>query len=60
MRKSNTISPHICDDCRFGEWHTQHWNRDLHGKPITLGCKRGVREFGIIRGTAACEQWESR
>jgi hypothetical protein len=51
---------HICDDCKFAEWHTQQWNLDLHGNPITFGCKLGVFEHGEIRGKRACAKWEHK
>jgi hypothetical protein len=52
---------HICDDCRHREWHTQYWNLDPLGQPITFGCKLGkLGEFGEIRGHKACEEWKQR
>ncbi|MBR1525079.1 MAG: hypothetical protein IJ640_00265 [Prevotella sp.] len=63
MRKSQkqTKPEHKCDDCAFGKWQTQHWNRDIEGRPITLRCphyKDG--QEGIIRGTAACRKFAER
>ena len=52
---------HICDDCKHCEWHTQYWNLDPLGQPITFGCKLGkFGEFGEIRGHKACEEWKQR
>ena len=49
----------FCDTCKHADWHTQEWNLDLYGRPITFGCKRGVFENGEIRGTRkACELWQ--
>jgi hypothetical protein len=48
---------HICDDCIFADWHTQQWNLDTLGQPITFGCKLGVFEDAEIRGHKACEEW---
>jgi hypothetical protein len=51
---------HICDDCLYCEWHTQYWNLDPLGQPITFGCKLGVFEHGEIRGKKACAKWEHK
>ena len=49
----------FCDTCRFAEWHTQQWNLDFEGKPITFGCTKGVFEFGEVRKTRrACKLWQ--
>lgn len=53
-------SEHICDDCKYSEWHTQQWNLDSLGQPITFGCKLGVFEHGEIRGKMACKEWEKK
>lgn len=26
---------HVCDDCKWREWHKQQWNLDIDGKPLT-------------------------
>ena len=52
---------HVCDECKHGTWNDAYWNRDLHGKPITLRCshyKDG--KLGIIRSTKACEKFQNR
>lgn len=51
---------HICDDCKYAEWHTQQWNLDCEGKPITYGCLKGVFKFGEVRGKKACKLWQSK
>lgn len=51
---------HICDDCKYCEWHTQYWNMDLQGRPITYGCKLGVFKYGEVRGKKACEKWQRK
>ena len=51
---------HICDDCRHCEWHTQEWNLDPFGQPITFGCQAGVFEHGEVRGKRACELWDKK
>ena len=51
---------HICDDCKHCEWHTQYWNLDPLGQPITFGCKQGVFEHGEIREKRACKEWEHK
>jgi hypothetical protein len=51
---------HICDDCKHCEWHTQYWNLDPLGQPITFGCKLSVFEHGEIRGKKACAKWEHK
>lgn len=51
---------HICDDCKHCEWHTQYWNLDPLGKPITFNCKLEVFEGTEIRGKRACEEWKQR
>jgi hypothetical protein len=51
---------HICDDCVHCEWHTQYWNLDPLGQPITFGCKLGIFEHGEIRGKKACAKWEHK
>jgi hypothetical protein len=56
----NNETFHICDDCVHCEWHTQYWNLDPLGKPITFGCKKGVFEHGEIRGKRACENWRKK
>lgn len=51
----------FCDDCKHCEWHTQEWNLDLHGKPITFGCTKGVFQFGEVRRKRkACKLWQSK
>ena len=60
-KKTTYDNGHICDDCKHCEWHTQYWNLDPLGKPITFGCKLGkFGEFGEIRGHKACEEWKQR
>ena len=52
---------HVCDDCIFADWHTQQWNLDLQGNPITFGCQKEVFEHGVVRGTRkACELWRDK
>jgi hypothetical protein len=51
---------HICDDCKHCKWHTQYWNLDPLGYPITFGCKLGVFEDAEIRGKRACKEWEKK
>ena len=49
----------FCDTCKFADWHTQYWNLDHEGKPITFGCTKGVFEFGEVRNTRrACKLWQ--
>ena len=50
----------FCDECKFAEWHTQEWNRDADGRPITFGCKKKVFDFGEVRGRKACANWQKR
>lgn len=47
----------ICDNCKHCEWHTQYWNLDPLGQPITFGCREKVFEYGEIRGKKACPKW---
>lgn len=48
---------HICDDCKWCVWHTQEWNRDLEGKPLTYHCEMG-QFTSEVRGRKACELWD--
>lgn len=51
----------FCDTCKFAEWHTQQWNMNHRGEPITFGCSKGVFEFGVVRNTRkACNLWQSK
>lgn len=51
----------FCDDCKFAEWHTQQWNLDVNGQPITFGCKKGIFKFGCVRGKRkACSLYDNR
>ena len=52
-------SEHICDDCKWCVWHTQQWNRDLDGNPITYHCDMG-QFTSEVRGRQACELWEKK
>ena len=57
-KKIKIDSGHMCDDCIFADWHTQQWNFDLQGNPITFGCQKEVFEQGVVIGTRkACELW---
>lgn len=51
---------HICDDCKWAVWHTQEWNRDMNGKPLTFHCDMGQFTYNEIRGRKACELWDKR
>ena len=49
----------FCDDCVHADLHTQEWNTDTDGKPLTFWCKRGIFEFGAVRGTRrACGKYK--
>ena len=51
----------FCDTCKFAEWHTQQWNINWKGEPITFGCTKGIFEHGEVRGTRrACKLWQSK
>ena len=52
-------SEYICDDCKWCVWHTQQWNRDLNGKPLTYHCDMG-QFTSEVRGRMACELWEKK
>lgn len=57
-KNKNNETFNICDDCKHCEWHTQYWNLDPLGKPITFGCTRKVFEHGEIRGKKACKLFD--
>lgn len=48
MARKNKIEDNrpFCDECKFAEWHTQEWNINWEGEPITFGCTKGVFEHG--------------
>ena len=51
----------FCDDCEHADWHTQFWNINHKGEPITFGCKKNVFEHGVVRGTRrACNLWDKK
>lgn len=51
----------FCDDCKYAEWHTQEWNINWEGEPITFGCAKGIFEHGEVRGTRkACKLWQRK
>jgi hypothetical protein len=59
MAKKKKIEiKNICDDCKHREWHTQQWNLDLQGRPITFSCKAGQFANAEVRGRKACELWD--
>ena len=57
-KKTEYDNGHLCDDCKFAEWHTQQWNLDLEGKPLTYSCAKCVFEHGEVRGKKACRLWQ--
>lgn len=57
-KKIKKHSGHICDDCKWCDWHTQQWNLDLQGKPLTFACKMGQFIYAEVRGRQACELWD--
>ena len=60
-KKVNTYkSEHICDDCKWCVWHTQQWNRDLNGNPLTYHCDMGQFTYAEVRGRMACKLWEQK
>ena len=59
-RKKEPEKPkHICDDCTNAVWITEHWDLDLHHKPICFRCKYR-NEKAIIRGEKACDKWQQK
>lgn len=50
----------FCDDCAHAEWHTQQWNLNHLGEPITYWCKKKVFQHGEVRGRNACDLWKKR
>jgi hypothetical protein len=49
---------HVCDDCKWREWHKQQWNLDRDGKPLTYHCTMGQFTHAEVRGRKACELWD--
>lgn len=59
-KKTKIESNNICDDCKWCVWHTQQWNRDLDGKPLTFHCAMGQFTYAEVRGRKACELWDKK
>ena len=59
-KKKKIESNNICDDCKWCVWHTQQWNRDLEGKPLTFHCSMGQFAYAEVRGRKACELWDKK
>lgn len=59
VQPTQSTPQHICDDCKHGTWFDVQWNRSMiDGKPLTLHCPH--RQYGILRGTKACDKYEQR
>lgn len=53
-------NPNKCDSCKYCLWHTQYWNLDPLGQPITFECRLKVFEGADLRGRGACNKWEDK
>ena len=60
MANKKVLSNNKCDDCKFAKWHTQQWNLDCYGRPLTYECTQRVFDRAEVRGKRGCELWQHK